>query len=36
MPDTPHPDDAFLDRLLDVPELLGASVSPTGELLSWT
>jgi len=36
MPETPHPEDPFLDRLLDLPELLSASVSPTGELMSWT
>jgi len=36
MSHAPHPEDPFLDRLLEVPELLGASVSPNGELLSWT
>jgi len=36
MADTPHPDDPFLDRLLAVPELLGASISPALNLLSWT
>jgi len=36
MSDTPHPEDRFLDRLLDVPELVGATVSPTGDLFTWT
>ena len=30
-----HPDDAFLDRLLDVPSLISPSVSPPGLVAAW-
>ena len=35
MPDKSHPDDAFLDRLLDVPNLIAPSISPTGLVAAW-
>jgi dipeptidyl aminopeptidase/acylaminoacyl peptidase len=31
-----HPDDTFLDRLLDVPALIAPSVSPNGMTVAWS
>jgi dipeptidyl aminopeptidase/acylaminoacyl peptidase len=31
-----HPDDGFLDRLLDVPSLIAPSVSPSGLVVAWS
>jgi dipeptidyl aminopeptidase/acylaminoacyl peptidase len=33
---TAHPDDGFLDRLLDVPSLVAPSVSPSGMVVAWS
>ncbi|HEX3066727.1 MAG TPA: prolyl oligopeptidase family serine peptidase [Dongiaceae bacterium] len=35
MPDY-HPDDVFLDRLLDVPSLIAPSISPPGFVAAWS
>src|SRR5262249_24194245 len=34
--DAAHPEDAFLDRLLSVPQLLAPSVSPANTLAAWS
>ncbi|HEY8017716.1 MAG TPA: hypothetical protein VIE35_17865, partial [Dongiaceae bacterium] len=34
--DTTHPEDAFLDRLLNVPQLMAPSVSPAGSVVAWS
>ncbi len=34
--DAPDPEDAFLDRLLNVPQLMAPSVSPAGSVVAWS
>ncbi|MFI5018755.1 MAG: hypothetical protein ACHQHK_12460, partial [Dongiales bacterium] len=34
--DTTHPEDAFLDRLLNIPQLMAPSVSPAGSVVAWS